>query len=37
VNKVFVIENRNDGSSFKKYPVDKLFHHLKLEADVYSN
>lgn len=37
VNKVFVIENRSDGSSFKKYPVDKLFHHLKLEADVYSN
>ena len=37
VNKVFVIENRNDGSSFKKYPVDKLFHHLKQEADVYSN
>ena len=37
VNKVFVIENRNDGSSFKKYPVDKLFHHLKQETDVYSN
>jgi DNA sulfur modification protein DndD len=37
VNKVFVIENSNDGSSFKKYPVDKLFHHLKQEADVYSN
>ncbi|WP_051941883.1 DNA sulfur modification protein DndD [Maribacter forsetii] len=37
VNKVFAIENSNDGSSFKKYPVDKLFHHLKQEADVYSN
>lgn len=37
VNKVFVIENNNDGSSFKKYPVDKLFHHLKQEANVYSN
>lgn len=37
VNKVFVIENNNDGSSFKKYLVDKLFHHLKQEADVYSN
>jgi len=37
VNKVFVIENRNDGSSFKSFPVNKLFHHLKQEVDVYSN
>ncbi|MFD1292603.1 DNA sulfur modification protein DndD [Lutibacter holmesii] len=37
VNKAFVIENRNDGSSFKSFPVNKLFHHLKQEVDVYSN
>lgn len=37
VNKVFVIENRNDGSSFKPFAVDNLFHHLKQEIDVYSN
>jgi len=37
VNKVFIIENMNDGSSFKSFPVNKLFHHLKQEVDVYSN
>lgn len=37
VNKVFVIENKNNGSSFKSFPVNKLFHHLKQEVDVYSN
>jgi DNA sulfur modification protein DndD len=37
VNKVFVIENHNNGSSFKPYAVDQLFTHLKLEQDVYAN
>ena len=37
VNKVFVIENLNDGSSFKSFSVNKLFQHLKQEVDVYSN
>lgn len=37
VNKVFVIENHNNGSSFKSYPVDQLFIHLKQEQDVYAN
>ena len=37
VNKVFVIENYNNGSSFKSYAVDQLFTHLKQEQDVYSN
>jgi len=37
VNKVFVIENHNNGSSFKPYPVDQLFTHLKQEQDVYAN
>jgi len=37
VNKVFVIENHNNGSSFKPYAVDQLFIHLKQEQDVYAN
>ncbi|OWR13762.1 DNA sulfur modification protein DndD [Chryseobacterium sp. VAUSW3] len=37
VNKVFVIENYNGGSSFTPYPVDQLFTHLKQEQDVYAN
>jgi DNA sulfur modification protein DndD len=37
VNKVFVIENFNNGSSFKPYAVDQLFTHLKQEQDVYAN
>jgi DNA sulfur modification protein DndD len=37
VNKVFVIENNEDGSSFKSFAVDQLFHHLKQENDVYAN
>jgi DNA sulfur modification protein DndD len=37
VNKVFVIENNNNGSSFKPFAVDQLFTHLKLEQDVYAN
>lgn len=37
VNKVFVIENNNNGSSFKPFEVDQLFSHLKLEKDVYAN
>lgn len=37
VNKVFVIENYNNGSSFKPYAVDQLFIHLKQEQDVYAN
>lgn len=37
VNKVFVIENNNNGSSFKSYAVDQLFTHLKQEQDVYAN
>ena len=32
VNKVFVIENHNNGSSFKPYAVDQLFTHLKRET-----
>ena len=37
VNNVFVIENINNCSSFKSFKVNKLFHHLKQEVDVYSN
>lgn len=37
VNKVFVIENHNNGSSFKPFAVDQLFTHLKEEQDVYAN
>ncbi|HEX8577912.1 MAG TPA: DNA sulfur modification protein DndD [Flavobacterium sp.] len=37
VNKVFVIENYDNGSSFKPYAVDELFTHLKQEQDVYAN
>ena len=37
VNKVFVIENYNNGSSFKSYAVEQLFIHLKQEQDVYAN
>lgn len=37
VNKVFVIENHKNGSSFKPYAVDQLFSHLKQEKDVYTN
>lgn len=37
VNKVFVIENHSDGSSFKPFAVNQLFSHLKLEKDVYAN
>lgn len=37
VNKVFVIENNNNGSSFKPFAVDQLFSHLKQEQDVYTN
>jgi DNA sulfur modification protein DndD len=37
VNKVFVIENHKNGSSFKPYAVDQLFTHLKQEQDVYAN
>lgn len=37
VNKVFVIENHNNGSSFKPFEVDQLFSHLKLEKNVYAN
>ncbi|SCX00326.1 DNA sulfur modification protein DndD [Flavobacterium saliperosum] len=37
VNKVFVIENNNNGSSFKPFAVDQLFTHLKQEQDVYAN
>lgn len=37
VNKVFVIENYNNGSSFKPFAVDQLFTHLKQEQDVYAN
>jgi DNA sulfur modification protein DndD len=37
VNKVFVIENNNNGSSFKSFTVDNLFTHLKQEQDVYAN
>lgn len=37
VNRVFVIENNNNGSGFKPYAVDQLFTHLKQEQDVYAN
>ncbi|ESU22605.1 DNA repair ATPase [Flavobacterium enshiense DK69] len=37
VNKVFVIENNNNSSSFKPFAVDQLFTHLKQEQDVYAN
>ncbi|SNB08964.1 DndD [Flavobacterium psychrophilum] len=37
VNKVFVIENNKDGSSFKSFAVDQLFNHLKQDTDVYTN
>lgn len=37
VNKVFVIENHKNGSSFKPYAIDQLFSHLKQEKDVYTN
>jgi DNA sulfur modification protein DndD len=37
VNKVFVIENNKEGSSFKTFAVDQLFNHLKQETDVYTN
>jgi DNA sulfur modification protein DndD len=37
VDKVFVIENQNNASSFKSYAVDQLFTHLKQEQDVYAN
>ncbi len=37
VNKVFVIENKNNSSSFKPFAVDQLFTHLKQEQDVYAN
>jgi DNA sulfur modification protein DndD len=37
VNKVFVIENNNEGSTFKPFAVDQLFKHLKQEKDVYTN
>tara|TARA_R110000868_G_scaffold161699_1_gene392473 strand:- start:16166 stop:18265 length:2100 start_codon:yes stop_codon:yes gene_type:complete len=37
VNKVFVIENHNNSSSFKHFAVDQLFTHLKQEQDVYAN
>jgi DNA sulfur modification protein DndD len=37
VNKVFVIENNKEGSSFKPLAEDQLFKHLKQEKDVYTN
>jgi DNA sulfur modification protein DndD len=37
VNKVFVIENNKEGSTFKPFPLDQLFKHLKQEKDVYTN
>jgi DNA sulfur modification protein DndD len=37
VNKVYIIDNKNNGSEFKPYEVDNLFIHLKQEQDVYSN
>ena len=37
VNKVFVIENHKNSSSFKPYAVDQLFSHLKQERNVYTN
>lgn len=37
VNKVFVIENNKEGSTFKPFAVDQLFKHLKQEKVVYTN
>lgn len=37
VNKVFIIENFENRSSFKSYPADQLFMHLEHEQDVYTN
>ncbi len=37
VNKVFIIENNKEGSTFKPLAVDQLFKHLKQEKDVYTN
>jgi len=37
VNKVFVIQNNDNGSSFRSFAVDQLFIHLKQEQDVYAN
>jgi len=37
VNKVFVIENQQSGSSFRPVSVDHLFTDLKKEDNVYSN
>ncbi len=37
VNKVFVIENNKEGSSFKSFAVDQLFNHLKQDTNVYTN
>lgn len=37
VNKVFVIENNKEGSTFKPLAIDQLFKHLKQEKDVYTN
>lgn len=37
VNKVFVIDNNNNGSCFKALPVNQLFSHLKEEQNVYAN
>ncbi len=37
LNKAFVIENSEERSSFKSYPVNKLFIELKKEEDVYAN
>lgn len=37
LNKVFVIENHENRSSFKSYVVNQLFIYLKEEQDVYAN
>ncbi|KQX00749.1 DNA sulfur modification protein DndD [Flavobacterium sp. Root420] len=37
VNKVYIIENENNGSRFKSLEVNKLFTHLKEEQNVYAN
>ncbi|WP_299313282.1 AAA family ATPase [uncultured Aquimarina sp.] len=37
LNKAFVIENSEERSGFKSYPVNKLFIELKKEEDVYAN
>ena len=37
VNKVFVIINNPNGSSFKSLSKDKVFSHLNQEQDVYAN